>query len=92
MALTARHRFIIARLDEALLPGHEVLFEDWIRTEAILARVNSLFHPEVRGRGPAWGWPHSSSHEAPARRHLPKGGSRAQGGGHPAIVAAGAWP
>ena len=55
MALTARHRFIIARLDEALLPGHEVLFEDWIRTEAILARVNSLFHPEVRGarRGPA---------------------------------------
>ncbi|GMH97336.1 hypothetical protein TrST_g8180 [Triparma strigata] len=50
MALTARHRFIIARLDEALLPGHESLFEDLIRTDSILARVNSLFHPEGLNR------------------------------------------
>lgn len=44
------HRFIIARLDEALLPGHEVLFEDLIRTDSILSRVNSLFHPEGLNR------------------------------------------
>ena len=47
---TRSHRFIIARLDEALLPGHESLFEDLIRTDSILARVNSLFHPEGLNR------------------------------------------
>ena len=37
-------------MDEALLPGHEVLFEDLIRSDTILARVNSLFHPDGLNR------------------------------------------
>jgi len=46
MALQARHRFIIKRVEDALLPGSEQLVEDLIRHDTILQRVNSLFSPE----------------------------------------------
>ena len=46
MALTARHRFIINKLEDALLPGRVDLVEDLLRDEGILARVNSLFSPD----------------------------------------------
>jgi len=46
MALTARHRFIISRLEEALLPGRDELVETLLRNDQILLRINSLFSPE----------------------------------------------
>ena len=46
MALQARHRFLIKRVEDALLPGNEQLVEDLVRDEGILARINSLFSPE----------------------------------------------
>ena len=50
MALQARHRFIVSRLDQAFGIEDEALVEDLVREESMLEKINHFFSPEGPGR------------------------------------------
>ena len=50
MALQARHRWIIQRLDEGFGIGDESMVEEMVREDAILNPLNDFFGPEGKSR------------------------------------------
>lgn len=50
MALQARHRWVIQRLDEGFGIGDESLVEDMIREEPVLQELNDFFGQDGKSR------------------------------------------